>query len=66
MAERNIKNILYAEIDQLNSESPDIKKAKAITKAAAQIVYKDRLEMENKVHTLKLRKFVGRNNGAGK
>ena len=66
MAERNISKILYAEIDQLNGEKPDIRKAKAVTKAAAQIVYEHRLNIEAKVHSLKLRKFVGKNNGTGK
>ncbi len=58
MAELTVKGMLLKEMKELQGKNPDIKKSRAIAKVAAQLIYTDRLEMEEKVHTLKLRKFV--------
>jgi len=52
---KDIKQILMSEIDSLISGKTDIKRARAVTKLAAQVVYKDRLAMEEKVLTAKTR-----------
>jgi len=64
MAEKNIKNILLKEIDIIKKGTPDdLKKSKQVIKACAQIVYSDRLDMEQKVHSLKVKKFVRKLSG---
>ena len=46
------------EITNIKTKKNDIKQSKVIVEAAAQVIYADRLEMESKVHNLKMRKFV--------
>ena len=57
---KDIRKILMNEIDELRSGNFDIKKSRTIVKAAAQVIYADRLEMEQQVHELKMMKFVGK------
>jgi hypothetical protein len=64
MANKNIKNILLEEIDSIKKGTlDDLRKSKQVIKACAQIVYSERLEMEQKVHDLKVKKFVRKLNG---
>ena len=64
MTNKNIKNILLEEIDSIKKGTPDdLRKSKQVIKACAQIVYSERLEMEQKVHSLKLKKFVRKLDG---
>ena len=49
MAKKEIRDILMDEIDNLLSGKSDIKRAKAITKLGAQVIYKDRLKIEQEV-----------------
>ncbi len=58
MAELTVKGMLLKEMKELQGKNPDIKKSRTVVKAAAQLIYADRLDMEEKVHSLKLRKFV--------
>ena len=57
MPSEDIRNILMKEIEEINN-GKDRKTGRSVSKAAAQVVYADRLEMEEKVHELKLRRFV--------
>jgi hypothetical protein len=50
---KEIRVILMDEIDSLLSGKSDIKRAKAITKLSAQVIYKDRLKIEQEVITAK-------------
>lgn len=44
-----IRDILMKEIDSLISGKSDIKRARAVTKLGAQVIYKDRLKIEEEV-----------------
>ena len=50
---KEIREILMNEIDSLLSGKSDIKRARAVTKLGAQVIYKDRLEIEKEVITAK-------------
>jgi len=56
----DIRKVLMNEIDKLNKGKRDLKTSRVLVKAAAQVVYVDRLEVEEKVHDLKTLKFVGK------
>lgn len=43
-----IRDLLFKEMEDLANGKSDIKKAKAMTKISAQIIYSTRLEIENK------------------
>lgn len=48
-----------SELDTLISGKSDLKRAKAVTKIAAQVIYKDRLEIEKQVIDTKTRMWFG-------
>ena len=52
---KEIRDILMSEIDNLIAGNTDLKRARAITKLGAQVIYKDRLVMEEKVLAAKTR-----------
>ena len=56
---KDIRDILMDEIDSLISGKTDIKRARAVTKLGAQIVYKDRLKMEADVLVAKKKLWFG-------
>ena len=56
---KDIRNILMDEIDSLISGKTDIKRARAVTKLGAQVIYKDRLKMEADVLTAKKKLWFG-------
>lgn len=43
---KDIREILMEEIDSLIKGTTDTKRARAVTKLSAQVIYKDRLKME--------------------
>ena len=50
------------EIDSLIAGKTDIKRARAVTKLGAQVIYKDRLKIEEEVITAKKRLWFGGKN----
>jgi hypothetical protein len=50
---KEIREILMNEIDSLINGKSDIKRARAICKLSAQVIYKDRLKIEQEVITAK-------------
>ena len=46
---KDIKTTLLNEIDSLLSGKSDVKRANAIAKLSAQVIYKDRLDVEKEV-----------------
>ena len=52
---KDIKETLLNEIDSLLSGKSDIQRAKAVAKLGAQVIYKQRVELETKVLTEKVR-----------
>ncbi len=54
----DIRKILLEEIDNIRTKKTELKTSRVVIKAAAQVVYTDRLKTEEKVHSLKLRKFI--------
>ena len=56
----DVRKVLMDEISKLNKGKRDLKTSRVLVKAAAQVVYVDRLEIEEKVHELKTLKFVGK------
>ena len=57
---KDVRNILMEEMNSLISGKTDIKRARAISKLSAQVIYKDRLSMEEKVYQLANRKYIGK------
>ncbi len=57
---RDIRDILLSEMDSLISGKSDIKRARAVTKLGAQVIYKDRLKIEQEVITTKKRRWEKR------
>jgi hypothetical protein len=55
----DIRETLMNEIDSLLSGKSDIKRARAISKLSAQVIYKDRLTMESKVLEAKSKLWFG-------
>ena len=50
---KDIRNILMDEIDNVITGKSDLKRARVICKLGAQVVYKDRLKIEQEVITAK-------------
>ena len=50
---KEIREILMTEIDNLINGKSDVKKARTIAKLSAQVIYKDRLAIEQEVITAK-------------
>ncbi len=50
-----IKKILESELQKLLDGETDVDKANAITKMSAQIIYKERLEVEKDINSAKIR-----------
>jgi len=56
---KDIRDILMEEIDSLITGKTDIKRARAVTKLGAQVIYKDRLKMEKEVLIEKKKLWFG-------
>jgi len=54
-----IRDILMSELDSLLAGKTDIKRARAVTKLSAQVIYKDRLAIEQEVITAKKKLWFG-------
>ena len=54
---KEIREVLMDEIDSLLSGKSDNKRANAVAKLSAQVIYKDRLKMEEKVLVEKVRRW---------
>ena len=50
---KDVREVLMNEIDSLLSGKSDIKRARAVAKLGAQVIYKDRLKIEQEVITAK-------------
>ena len=57
---KDIKDILFNEIDSLLAGKSDVKRANSIVKLSAQVIYKDRLVMEAKVLEAKSKLLWGK------
>ncbi len=57
---KEIRDILMSEIDSLISGKTDVKRARAVTKLSAQVIYKDRLKIEQEVITAKQKLWFGK------
>ena len=57
---KEIRKILMDEIDSLIAGKTDIKRARAVTKLSAQVIYKDRLEVEKQVLEAKTKMVWGK------
>ena len=55
----DIREILMNEIDSLLGGKSDTKRARAISKLSAQVIYKDRLAIEEKVLVAKSKLWFG-------
>jgi hypothetical protein len=55
----DIRETLMNEIDSLLNGKSDIKRARVISKLSAQVIYKDRLAMEDKVLIAKSKLWFG-------
>ena len=58
MSSNDIRKILMDEIKNIQTGKTELKTSRVLVKAAAQIIYADRLTMEEKVHQLKMKKYV--------
>lgn len=56
---KDIRDVLMKEIDSLISGKTDIKQARAVTKLASQVIYKDRLAIEEDVLKAKTKLWFG-------
>ena len=57
---KEIREVLMSEIDNLIAGKSDIKRARAVAKLGAQVIYKDRLKIEQEVITAKKRVWFGK------
>ena len=53
---KDLQDILFKELESLSIGDGDLKKAKAMTKISAQLIYAGRIELENKRIQLELSK----------
>ena len=59
---KEIRDILMNEIDSLLAGKSDIKRARAVTKLGAQVIYKDRLKIEQEVIAAKQKLWFRKDN----
>ena len=57
---KEIRDILMDEIDSLLEGKTDIKRARVVCKLGAQVIYKDRIEIEKEVIVAKKKLWFGK------
>lgn len=57
--EKDIRDVLMDEIDSLIAGKTDVKRARAVAKLSSQVIYKDRLAIEQEVIDAKKKLWFG-------
>ncbi len=58
---KKVRDTLMNELDSLIAGKTDVKRANAVAKLSAQVIYNDRLKIEQEVITAKKKKWFGGN-----